>query len=96
MSEVKKIGSRAEVFHGTAQETTGGLKKTNLKKKDGRIISKALSKPNPSAKMWSDSVKKAYKELKLDGFVPVRQGEPLHERAKKIFEKEKKKAAKKK
>lgn len=38
------IGSRAEVFHGTADSTSGGLTKTNLKMKDGRIISKAASK----------------------------------------------------
>ena len=38
------VGSRAEVFHGNAQSTSGGLRKSNLKMKDGRIISKAASK----------------------------------------------------
>lgn len=38
------IGSRAEVFHGNADQTSGGLKKKDLKMKDGRIISKAASK----------------------------------------------------
>lgn len=33
-------GSRAEVFHGTAHKTTGGLIKSHLKKnKHGRIVS---------------------------------------------------------
>lgn len=43
-------GSKAEVFHKSADETAGGLVKKDLKKKDGRIISKAKSaaaKKNP-------------------------------------------------
>jgi hypothetical protein len=38
------VGSRAEVFHGNATQTSGGLRKSDLKMKDGRIISKAASK----------------------------------------------------
>lgn len=43
-------GSKAEVYHKSADETAGGLTKSDLKKKDGRIISKAKSaaaKKNP-------------------------------------------------
>jgi hypothetical protein len=37
-------GSRAEVFHGTAHHTTGGLSKKHLKKnKHGRIVSKRVA-----------------------------------------------------
>lgn len=37
----KRYGTRAEVLHGTAQETTGHLKKKDLfKNKHGRIVSK--------------------------------------------------------
>ena len=36
------VGSRAEVWHGTARKTSGGLtKKDLLKNKSGRIVSKA-------------------------------------------------------
>jgi hypothetical protein len=35
------IGSRAEVFHGNADKTSGGLTKKDLMMKDGRIKSKA-------------------------------------------------------
>ncbi len=37
------VGTRAEVFHGTADKTAGGLMKKDLMmgKKDGRIKSKA-------------------------------------------------------
>jgi hypothetical protein len=38
------IGSRAQVHHGTAYKTTGGLKKKDLKKnKHGKIVSRAKS-----------------------------------------------------
>jgi hypothetical protein len=37
------VGSRAQVFHGTADKTAGGLEKKNLLLKDGRIVSKAAS-----------------------------------------------------
>lgn len=37
----KTFGSRAEVFHGTAKKTTGGLLKKDLvKNKHGEIVSK--------------------------------------------------------
>ncbi len=36
------IGSRAQVWHGTAYKTNGGLKKSDLvQNKNGRIVSKA-------------------------------------------------------
>tara|TARA_A100001015_G_scaffold295426_1_gene374386 strand:- start:892 stop:1095 length:204 start_codon:yes stop_codon:yes gene_type:complete len=39
-----RIGSRAIVMHGTAQQTSGGLKKKDLKyNKQGHIVSKKVS-----------------------------------------------------
>lgn len=36
------VGSRAQVYHGTAYKTSGGLKKDNIMmNKNGRIVSKA-------------------------------------------------------
>jgi hypothetical protein len=59
------IGSRAEVFHGTADSTSGGLTKKDLTMKDGRIISKAASKAakkslkkNPKFQVFIDEAKK--------------------------------------
>ena len=41
----KRLGSRAEVFHGTARQTTGGLTKKDLmKNKHGEIVSKKKHK----------------------------------------------------
>jgi hypothetical protein len=37
---VSKVGSRAEVFHGTKERTTGGLKKKDLMMHKGRIVSR--------------------------------------------------------
>lgn len=40
----KNIGSRAEVYHGTAKKTSGGLMKEHLvKNNSGRIVSKRKS-----------------------------------------------------
>jgi len=38
--KIKAVGSKAEVFHGTAKHTSGGLKKKDLMKHHGRIISR--------------------------------------------------------
>jgi len=35
-----KIGSKAEVYHGTKEKTSGGLTKKDLMKHNGRIISR--------------------------------------------------------
>ncbi len=41
---MKKVGSRAQVMHGTAKHTSGGLTKTDLKyNKWGRIVSRKKS-----------------------------------------------------
>jgi len=55
-SHKQTIGSRAQVMHGTAHHTSGGLTKKDLKmNKWGRIVSKAKSmkakKENRLAKM---------------------------------------------
>jgi hypothetical protein len=41
MTDFKKtVGSKAEVYHGTCSRTAGGLKKKDLMKHKGRIISR--------------------------------------------------------
>lgn len=62
----QSIGSRAQVYNGTAHHTSGGLTKKDLKKnpKTGEIVSKAKSaaeKKNP----WIVAVAKAKKALKI-------------------------------
>jgi hypothetical protein len=48
------VGSRAQVWHGTADKTSGGLTKNDLMMKDGRIKSKRASR---SAKKNKNLVK---------------------------------------
>ena len=82
------VGTRAQVFHGNADMTAGGLSKSDLMLKEGRIISKAQSeagKANPGLKKWRAAVKKAGGLKKGKPFVPV-TGKIL-EKAKKIFAK---------
>jgi hypothetical protein len=80
------VGSRAEVYHGNATETAGGLKKKDLKivKKTGEIVSKAKSK-GEKANPWIKAVAKAKKELGIKGFALV-QG-PLLAKAREIYSK---------
>jgi len=60
MSSIPRIGSKAQVFHGTARQTSGGLKKADLIFKKGRIISRRKSAAG----------KKAIKHLFALGFKP--------------------------
>jgi hypothetical protein len=78
------VGTRAQVYHGNATQTTGGLTKKDLVKKDGEIVSKKKSK-GEKANPWIKAVEKAKKELKIKGFALV-QG-PLLAKARQIYSK---------
>jgi len=78
------IGSRAQVYHGNATETAGGLKKKDLKMRDGEIVSKKKAK-GAKTNPWIKAVAKAKKELGITGFALV-QGELL-KRAREIYSK---------
>jgi len=69
----KAIGSRAQVMHGTAHHTTGGLTKSALKyNKAGRIVSKRKSM---KAKKEKRLEKAGYKTRKGKfGFVKTKKG----------------------
>lgn len=79
---VQRIGSRAQVMHGTAHHTTGGLTKNDLKmNKWGRIVSKAKSakakKENRLSKMGYKTQKgkfgvvKTGKKTRRGGMLPA-------------------------
>lgn len=80
MSYKSIIGSRAEVWHGTAKKTSGGLSKAQLfKNKSGRIVSR---KKHFSAKKDNRLVKAGYKTKRGQfGFVKV--GSRRHGKGKK-------------
>ena len=84
MNSIPYYGSKAQVYHGSARYTKGGLTKKDIKRvKDGesyRYKSKKQQsqgkKKNSFIKKWAKAVKKAKVELKkegmdLSGFVPV-------------------------
>lgn len=87
------VGSKSQVFHGTADRTAGGLTKSNLfqDSDDGRIKSRAQSdaaKKNPALKAWRAAVEKAG-GLKEDKFKPIKKGTAMYKKAKKIYQKKK-------
>jgi hypothetical protein len=58
----RRIGSRAQVMHGTAHHTSGGLTKSDLKyNKAGRIVSR---KKSATAKKDKRLVKLGFKTVK--------------------------------
>jgi len=87
------VGTKAQVFHGTADKTPGGLSKSNLfqDKEDGRIKSKAQSaagKNNPALKAWRKAVEKAGGLKEGKKFKPIKKGSTIYKKAKKTFKKE--------
>jgi hypothetical protein len=56
---MKAVGSKAEVYHGSASKTSGGLVKRDLIFKKGRIISRKKSMQG----------KKAIKHLRALGYI---------------------------
>jgi hypothetical protein len=56
---IKAVGSKAEVFHGTARHTSGNLHKKDLMKHKGRIISRKKHAAG----------KKAIKHLRSLGYI---------------------------
>lgn len=87
------VGTKAQVFHGTADRTPGGLSKSNLfqDKEDGRIKSKAQSaagKKNPALKAWRKAVEKAGGLKEGKKFKPIKKGSTVYKKAKKTFNKE--------
>lgn len=86
------IGSRAQVMHGTALKTAGGLRKSDLKKNAaGAIVSRKQSarakrEESPLLKLWRDSVKAAYANPKFCGrFVKIRKGSVFYKEIKKEY-----------
>lgn len=95
--EVKKIpaiGSRAQVMHGNAKHTVGGLKKSALtmNEKTGRIVPKKKRslafKKTGQLSVWRQCVSQAQpgKKKHLKIFVP-KKGTLVYKKAKALFDK---------
>jgi len=87
------IGSKAQVFGGTADKTSGGLTRRDLMRTDdGRIVSikkHKAAKSSPALKAWRSAVAEAKKDMGLEknSFVLVKG--PLKRLAKDIYENKK-------
>ena len=62
VSKVPATGSKAQVFHGSAKHTSGGLTKKDLMKHKGRIVS--IKKHNQGKKSLKFLIKAGYKAKK--------------------------------
>lgn len=83
------VGSRAQVWHGTAYKTAGGLTKKDLKKnKHGKIVSRAKSAKGPQ--MLKRLHRKGY-FTKKGSFGWVKKS-PLRKSSKYVAKKSKKKS----
>merc|ERR1719225_1705088 len=72
----KGRGAKARVFRGTKAKTSGGLKKSDLKKnKNGKVVSKKSSdrgkKNFKNIAKWINAVKAARKAMGVKGFQAV-------------------------
>merc|ERR1719263_929947 len=84
--------SKVVVFRGSKAKTVGGLTATDLiKNKNGRIVSKkqsiaAKKRFATGLKKWTVAVQKARKTLGLKGFVAIKKGTPLYNKAKEFYQ----------
>merc|ERR1712138_184624 len=82
--------AKYSVFRGSKAKTVGGLTKTDLvQNKRGKIVSKKLlangKKAYANIKGWTVAVQKARKALNVKGFVAVKKGSPLYNKANEFF-----------
>jgi len=83
--------AKAKVWQGKKAKTTKGLKKSDLmKSKAGKVVSKKKSAQGGKAfdtnlARWVGACKQARKELGITGFVAIKKGTPLYEKAKALY-----------
>jgi len=77
----------SHVFAGKASKSKGGLTKGDLvKSKSGKIVSKKASARGKKSP-WIAAVAAARKALNLKGFVAIKKGSPLYNKAKQLYKK---------
>merc|ERR1719159_1984137 len=82
--------AKSVVFRGSKAKTSSGLTKNDLvSNKRGKIVSKKSlahgKKMYANIKGWTVAVQKARKALNVKGFVAVKKGSPLYNKAKEFF-----------
>lgn len=89
--KISKIGSRSDVLLGKKERTRTGIKQHDLmKNKEGKVVSKrksALGKRNfVHVAKWISACVQARSELGLVGFVAVRKGSSLYNKARELYD----------
>lgn len=83
------VGSMCQVYRGNADRTEGGLTKKDIirvKDSNGNYRYKSRKKRKSGKENpWILSVKKARKQLGVNGFVPMKKSSKLYKLAKKIY-----------
>merc|ERR1712224_836833 len=89
----KGKNARAVVFRGNKEKTYTGLTKGDLMKNSyGKIVSKKASAAakkryaKSGLKGWTVAVQKARKTLGLKGFVAIKKGSALYNKAKELYQ----------
>merc|ERR1712151_985990 len=83
--------AKASVFSGRKEKTSSGLKKADLmKSKSGKVVSKkrslfAKKRYASTIGKWTAAVTKARKALGVKGFVAVKKGSALYNKAKQFY-----------
>ena len=82
--------AKSVVFRGTKTSTVGGLTKASLmRNKNGKIVSKKASANGKKAYKriagWTAAVAKARKALGCKGFVAIKKGSALYNKAKSFY-----------
>jgi hypothetical protein len=93
MAPTINIGSRAQVMHGTAKKTSGGLLKKDLAyNKSGAIVSRrksiiAKKSENGLLKLWRKAVKEVSSSKQYqDKFVKAKRGSTFHKKVFAVYE----------
>lgn len=86
-----RVGSKREVLLGRKEKTKAGLKKADfVKNKEGKYVSKkrsAMGKRHyANIAPWISACKKARQDLCLSGFVPVKKGSALYDKARELLQ----------
>merc|ERR1739848_260862 len=82
--------ARSVVFRGAKAKTLSGLTKGDLiKNKRGKIVTKksmAAGKSYALIKGWTTACQKARKALGIKGFVAIKKGSALYNKAKELYQ----------
>ena len=82
----KKRSSKKSKSRSTAYRFSVHVKKPKSSKRSLKKSSKKSSKKSMKKMSWVGCVAKARKELGVKGFVAIKKGTPLYNRAKELYE----------